>query len=205
MPPFISQLHFQVECCQPLEAFYCGLLGMSLSHHDDTVSFHFPGGRSALSFRPGARAPYQYSRTDFYWKIGITVPALDRAVEHLRAHGCPVGEPEQFGDIGYLAHLKDPAGFNIELLQQGFIGEERPIIGHHPLAPNATLAHLTLRVHDIDTARSHFVDKLGMRLISIQPVTEHGFCLYFFTWHPDATPVADLEAVANREWLWRRP
>lgn len=205
MSCFIDRLYFQVEHVKPLEAFYSGLLGMKASRTGDRCDFYFPDGQSALTFRKGAYMPYRYSRDDCYWKIGITVPALDKAVAHLREHGYPVSDPGQFQDIGYLAHLQDPAGFNIELLQHGFRGAERACVGDHPLALNATLAHLTLRVHDIDRARTFLVDELGMQLISIQPVAEHAFCLYFFSWQPETAPDPDLRAVENREWLWRRP
>jgi len=201
----INHLYFQVEHLEPLEAFYGDLLGMELSQHGDRYDFCFPDGQTALSFHTGARASYQHTRDDFYWKLGITVPALDKAVTYLRKHAYTVSDPVQFRDIGYLAHLQDPAGFNIELLQHGFSGAERPVDGEHPLAQNATLAHLTLRVHDIDRARAFLIHQLGLRLISIQPVAEHAFCLYFFTWHHETAPNTDLKAVANREWLWRRP
>ena len=44
-----------------------------------------------------------------------------------------------------------------------------------------------------------------MRLMSVQPVPERGFCLYFYSWNDEPLPDPDLEAVANREWLWARP
>ena len=49
-------------------------------------------------------------------------------------------------------------------------------------------------------------DKLGMKLLSIQDVSNYGFCLYFLAFMCDSPPCpADLHSVANREWLWQRP
>ena len=205
MTPHITRLHFAVDQCEALEAFYCDSLGMDLRHRGECYEFAFPGADTALTFSTNAASRYQYSSRDSYWKIGITVPALDAAVDYLRERGIAVSEPKQFRDIGYLAHLKDPCGFTIELLQHGFIGAARSVRSTHPLAINATLAHLSLRVRDLETARRFFVDNLGMRLISVQAVGEHNFCLYFFTWSNETTPVEDLTAIENREWLWRRP
>ena len=44
-----------------------------------------------------------------------------------------------------------------------------------------------------------------MTLLSIQPVPNYGFTLYFLAFTEERPPIADLEAVGNREWLWQRP
>lgn len=44
-----------------------------------------------------------------------------------------------------------------------------------------------------------------MKLLSIQPVTQYGFTLYFLAYTSESPPDDDLEAVQNREWLWQRP
>ena len=124
---------------------------------------------------------------------------------HVRRSGGSVSDPVQFRDIGYLCHLRDPDGFAIELLQQGFEGHARPIGEGHPIGSQAILAHLTLRITDLVAARRVFEDQLGMRLMSVQPVRDLGFCLYFYGWSDEALPNADLQAVENREWLWARP
>ncbi len=158
-----------------------------------------------LELLDGADEPY-VARTDgLYWKIGITLRDLDHAVNHLKQSGLAVSEPRQFGDIGYMSHLRDPAGFAIELLQHGFKGRAQPAGTGHPVGGQATLAHITLRVNDIAAARADLEGRLGMRLISVQPVTDYGFCLYFFCWSDEVLPDPDLESVANREWLWARP
>jgi len=40
--------------------------------------------------------------------------------------------------------------------------------------------------------------------MSVQPVTDYNFCLYFYSWSNETPPKADLKSVANREWLWAR-
>eukprot|EP00122_Pirum_gemmata_P011149 Pgem_evm1s10322 len=44
-----------------------------------------------------------------------------------------------------------------------------------------------------------------MKLLSIQPVRQYGFVLYFLAYTNESPPKTDLEAVENREWLWQRP
>ena len=75
----------------------------------------------------------------------------------------------------------------------------------HPIGTQATLAYITLRVSDMTSAADYFENALDMRLMSVQPVSEHGFCLYFYAWSTETLPDPDLKSVENREWLWRRP
>ncbi len=44
-----------------------------------------------------------------------------------------------------------------------------------------------------------------MSLLSVQPVSEYGFTLYFLAHTDEQPPNPDLEAVENRPWLWQRP
>ncbi len=154
---------------------------------------------------PGAA--YEHSRTDCYWKIGITLGDVDLARERLLAAGVPVSEPRQFRDIGYLCHIADPDGFQIELLQRTFEGYGKqlsPLPGH-PLGQSTALAHITLRTIDIDACLAFYRDELGMRLLSRQSVEPYGFTLYFLGHTSETPPHESLDAVENREWLWQRP
>jgi len=185
-------------------AFYTDILGM---RNVGTVAAPLLGYDEAeclIAFQGGASVGWTATPRDFYWKIGIAVRDLDRAVAFLHRQGWPVSEPRQFRDIGYLCHLSDPQGFAVELLQQGFEGRHSAAGGGHPIGGQATLAHITLRINDIDAARADCA-RLGLHLVSVQPVDPLGFCLYFFAGVREAPPVADLEAVENREWLWARP
>ncbi len=150
---------------------------------------------------------YHHKTHDIYWKIGITLPDVDSAVSVLRRKGVSVSDPQQFLDIGYLCHLQDPAGFQIELLQHEFhsVSAPKTPIPDHPLGQCATLGQITLRVIDINESLLFYRDIIGMRLLSIQPVTPYGFTLYFLAHTDETPPNADIESVANREWLWQRP
>lgn len=194
-----------VETFAGLSEFYCDVLGMESFGTAGNPLFGFDPDQCLLQFRSGADAPYVPEANDFYWKIGITLRDLDAAVAYLRGRGLTVPDPRQFRDIGYMSKLNDPNGFAIELLQQGFEGNSRPAGEGHPVGGQAILAHITLRITDLAAARSFCEETLGLRLISVQPVEPFGFCLYFYCWSDEALPNADLQAIENREWLWRRP
>lgn len=206
----------RVRDFEGLAGFYGGQLGMTRVSAGPTGEIYGYGGiQSYLHFVPTATAPFAPGADDFYWKVGITLQNLDAAVAFLRTQGLSLPDPYQFRDIGYMTKLTDPNGLIIELLQQGFEGREDPLpaghqiggqkTGGHPIGAQATLAHITLRVTDLDAAKAFFETRLGMRLMSVQPVTDLGFCLYFYAWSAETLPHPDLKSVANREWLWRRP
>lgn len=185
--------------------FYSRVLGMRSFASEGPALLGYDPAQCLLELAGGSETACRSEQRDFYWKIGITVRDLDIAVAHVRREGWSVSDPVQFRDIGYLCHLRDPDGFAVELLQQGFEGRAKPIARGHPIGGQATLAHLTLRVTDLDAAREVFENRLGMRLMSVQPVSDLGFCLYFYGWSDDTLPDESLTAVENREWLWARP
>ncbi len=154
-----------------------------------------------------AIAAYQPGLTDVYWKIGITLSDVRLAQHRLTTAGVAVSEPQQFRDIGFLCHLQDPEGFQIELLQHDFETHHvpQPAGAGQPLGSQPILGQITLRVTDIDTNLQFYRDVLGMTLLSIQPVEPYAFTLYFLAYTSDIPPNADLRAVENREWLWKRP
>ncbi|WP_299375230.1 VOC family protein [uncultured Kiloniella sp.] len=207
----ITGTYFRVPDFTGLAEFYADFLGMKVVHRDaDRIAFSFDKSQNSLVFQKADVSDYCAGTHDFYWKIGITLKNLDDAVNYLRGRGIPLNDPIQFRDIGYMTKMTDPKGFQIELLQQGFEGNAEALdlgslASSHAIADQAILAHITLRVTDLVTARDYFENKLGMRLMSIQPVNDRGFCLYFYSWNNEALPDPDLKAVANREWLWRRP
>lgn len=199
----LSRISLNVRDGTALSAFYCDVLGMR-ALEGEAIGYAYE--QSLLEFRSGALDPYASAAEDLYWKIGITVQHLDSAVDYLNAQGWTVSTPHQFRDIGYMCHLRDPEGFQVELLQCGFEGNHgAPVSSGHPIGGQAILAHLTLRVANLEAAQRLFAGELGMRLMSVQPVAERDFCLYFYSWNSEPLPNPDLEAVANREWLWARP
>ncbi|WP_371224825.1 VOC family protein [Roseovarius sp. 2305UL8-3] len=208
MPSRIAAITFEVANPEAQAAFYQNQLGMTVHDRCDGVRVGYHGDDADLIFRQGTRGiSYCHSRDDRYWKIGITLPNLDLACDRLKRDGVAVSAPHQFQDIGYMAHLTDPEGFQIELLQHTFEGEPRTSEGDPliPLGGGATVGQVTYRTADISSELKQYRDKLGMRLISLQPVHSYGFDLYFLTLSADQPPEKDIESVTNRPWLWQRP
>jgi catechol 2,3-dioxygenase-like lactoylglutathione lyase family enzyme/predicted enzyme related to lactoylglutathione lyase len=201
----ITRQRLQTHSYEGLSEFYVDCLGMTDFSAGKNLSFGYEPTGCHLLFEKSSCASYVPSTTDFYWKTGITVRNLDIAVRFLKERDIAISEPIQFMDIGYLAHLQDPQGHMIELLQQGFEGNEQEVGEGHPIGGQATVAHITLRVTDIASCDAFLTERLGMRLMSIQPVSSRGFTLYFYCWSDDKLPNRNLQAAENREWLWARP
>lgn len=198
--------------------FYTDILGMSLLSTPDPgpgEESHwvvgFPrGAKLRLRYRRNASDPqavYQPTDNDLYWKIGITLGNVDRAHERLVANNVEVSEPCQFHEIGYLCHLEDPDGYCIELLQHRFGKNMEPpsTSDESPLGREALIGQVSLNVAPIERALDVFQDQLGLRLLSRQVVPGRGFTLYFLADTADELPIADIDAIGNREWLWQRP
>lgn len=204
----LDRVILNVRSPEALAAFYKVHLGMQARRLADGILLHFNGEDAGIELRQAsAGGSYRHRREDRYWKIGITLPNVDIAVEQLGKAGIPVSEPNQFGEIGYMAHLADPEGFSIELLQHRFEKNRRSDDGDptKPLGGGARIGQITFRTADLEGALAVYRDRLGMRLLSIQPVPDYGFSLYFLACTDETPPNPDLEAVANREWLWQRP
>ena len=195
----------RVEDFSDLSNFYGDVLGMRNFGTGSRPLFGYDENACLLEFHDGAERAYAPNERDLYWKLGITLHDLDHAVSFLRSRHYDVTEPHQFRDIGYMCHLRDPKGFAIEFLQHGLQGNTESVESGHPIGHQATLAHMSLRVKNIKGARSFCETQLGMRLMSIQPVNDLDFCLYFFAWSHEDLPTPDLRAIENREWLWQRP
>eukprot|EP01060_Flectonema_neradi_P018781 TRINITY_DN25717_c0_g1_i1.p1 TRINITY_DN25717_c0_g1~~TRINITY_DN25717_c0_g1_i1.p1 ORF type:complete len:248 (+),score=43.89 TRINITY_DN25717_c0_g1_i1:44-787(+) len=192
-------LRLRVLNVETVTKFYCNVLGMSvfaegIGYSENGLKLHFEEGPKSTRTSTGK---------DGYWKIGIVVQDLVSVVKEVRQAGGEVSDPSQFKDIGYVCHLKDPSGMGIELLQQCFEGKNKE--NNSSIKNQATLAHITLRVADLDRYRKICENKLGMRLMSVQPVNEYNFTLYFYSWSTEDLPDPDTKSVANREWLWARP
>ena len=199
----LSGLRLKVADPEPLIAFYTGVMGMKSEWADSVWRLGYVGADADLILVPGG-ADYAHSRDQRYWKIGVTLPNLDLAYAQLKSAGVEVSEPRQFLDIGYLAHLSDPAGFVIELLQWDFNGNRPADAGDPalPLGGQARIGQITLRTGNMVAERDAHPD---MRLLSVQDVADYGFDLHFLAYTDETPPVADVTAVANREWLWKRP
>ncbi|SLN61506.1 Glyoxalase-like domain protein [Falsiruegeria litorea R37] len=200
----LNALRLRVADPKGLAAFYRDTLGMQARADGDAWRVGYVGVDADLVLVPSGGG-YTHDRGQRYWKIGITLPNVDLAVDALRAAGVEVSDPRQFLDIGYMAHLSDPEGFVIELLQHDFEGN-RPDGAGDAEAPfaQACIGQITLRTGDIQAEDQRCRD-LGMRLLSVQDVEPYGFDLHFYAFTSDQPPNSDLWAVKNREWLWKRP
>ena len=201
----LSGLRLFVSDPAQLAQFYAMHLGMEAREVPEGWRVGYPGADADVLLMPGGVA-YWHATTDRYWKIGVTLPDVDVAHARLSAAGIEVSTPHQFRDIGYMCHLRDPEGFGIELLQHHFDGNRPDDSGDpaQPLGGGARVGQITLRTGDID-ATQITCDRLGMRLLSVQPVREPDFDLYFWAFTSETPPDDDLYAVENREWLWQRP
>lgn len=163
--------------------------------------------------------PYAGSRqNDLYWKIGILVHDVDEALNGIAAMtGNNKKSGSQFYDIGYLAHISDPANFCIELLQTTFASSKLTrkafLAQDHcldsPLKQvdeSVVMGQITLRIRKWKgVSEDFYCGKLGMKLLSVQPVEIYGFILYFLAFTDEIPPNAEnLNAVVNREWCWQR-
>lgn len=200
----VTTIQYRVPDLAKTRRFYRDLLGFPVAEDGGALTCRLRHG-AALRFKQADVAPHEADKASRYWKIGLTMPDLDRAVAHLDRVGWPVTRPRQFLDIGYMCHLTDPSGLPVELLQQGFEGRAEAGPPGHDIGAQATLAHLTLRAETRQAADREWAEGAGMKLLSVQPVPSHGFALYFYATTDDTPPDPDLTAVANREWLWRRP
>jgi len=200
----LSGVRLQVTDPEALAGFYTRHLGMvARAEGDGAWRLGYPGRDADLLLLPGGRT-YAATRDQRYWKIGITLPNVDLAVAQLRTAGIDVSDPRQFLDIGYMAHLSDPEGFAIELLQWEF-EDNRPDDAGDPaqsLGGQARIGQITLRTGDMAAEMNDYSD---MRLLSVQDVAPYGFDLHFLAYTDEEPPNPDITAVENREWLWKRP
>lgn len=204
----LAGVALNVASPEKLAAFYTHHLGMAVDRSGDFLRVGYGGPGASLELRPlPSPMPYVHDASDEYWKIGITLRDVDMAFEQLSRAGVAVTQPRQFLDIGYLCHLTDPDGFQIELLQHTFEGQPRTVPGNPdlPMGGGAQIGQITLRVADLDDALALYQRSMGMRLLSKQVVAGRDFTLYFLAFTDETPPDSDIEAVANRPWLWQRP
>lgn len=160
-----------------------------------------PGQATALELHKTS-GPGNLKQNQTYWKIGLCMPDVNAQVDHLNDNGVSVCRGSQFREIGFLTHLADPDGNSIELLQHHF---ERNFPGRASNSNLISVGQITIRSSDIEATVEFYEKKLGMKMLSIQPVDDCGFCLYFLGYTDESPPVPnDLRAIKNREWLWQR-
>ncbi len=201
----LAFVELRVEEPEAIAVFYVDALGMDVKDHGEHfVRVGYWGEDADVVLRRGAAGVQ--SRTDRYWKIGITLPNVDMAVAQLQNRGVEVSEPKQFQNIGFMCHFADLAGYQIELLQHDFEGNRPVDAGDRDavLGGGARVGQITLRTNDLAGALAIYRDQMGMKLLSAQPVVGFGFTLYFLGFTDEVPPGVGLEDVAHREWLWKR-
>lgn len=159
------------------------------------------------SVQPAAEVRRQPDTHEGYWKIALSVADLEIAHAKLIAKGVTPDEPRQVGDIAYLCHLNDPDGYCVELIQHDFKQNHTGMAedSRYPLGTSTSFLLITYRIKDASTSLEFYTGALGMRLLSKQCVAARNFTLYFLAYSDEPLPVADVEHVDNREWLWQRP
>lgn len=201
--------------------FYQHILGMEMVSHQlngegieeiHSYQLRFPNNLQAglleLQFYPqrNFQRQDQVDGLDVgYWKIGITTANVDLAAAYLQKHGIDVSKPQQFLDVGYMAHLRDPDGYLIELLQNELPIDNSSLNKPNEFAKQSTFAHVSLRVANPEKSLNFYCQGLGMKLLSRQFIEQHDFTLYFLAFTQENPPVDDIDAVSNRLWLWQRP
>lgn len=203
--PRLSAVLLSVSDPAELADFYVSCLGMRARRDVEGWRVGYEGIDADILLRPGGSG-YRHAPTDRYWKIGITLPNVDIAHAQLTAAGVVVSQPHQFRDIGYMCHLNDPEGFQIELLQHDFQANRPASAGDRNLSlgGGARIGQITLRSTADEILPEPFKN-LGMRHLSVQPVKDLGFILHFWAFTQDTPPNPKLDAVENRAWLWKRP
>lgn len=199
--PAIEAVRLRCSDPEAQTQFYCNVLGMR-KRTNGTIGY--ADEEAGLLFE-AAELPYRPSPQDLYWKIALAVPDIDLAYRQLTQKGIAVQAPRQVGDVAHLAHLQDPEGFTIELLDHWFEGDRPTEVSEtQRLGGGPCLNLLTLRAADIGPV-DRSVKALGMAPLSVVPVPRGGFTLYFYAFTDDEPPNADLLAVENRTWVYQRP
>ena len=183
-----------------------------------------------LAVAPTELAPYCPGPRNLYWKIGLAVDSVDATLDAV----FPGVEkrPRQFLDVGYLIHVRDPAGFAVELLQTTFeddaatrrefvedgvrarggdsaAAEVLGVAGSsHAGRASPVIGQITTRTNDVERSRRFYEEAMGLKLVCVETVEEYGFVLNFYA---DGSSVGEppeassLKAVANRPWTYRLP
>lgn len=195
--------------------FYTKILGMKLKNTFE----HIKGTLSILNFenqdyclelfheKEDNSIKYSQKPDDNYWKHSLFIDNIQRVNSKIKEYNIPIGEPYQFGDIGYLSHTKDIEDHQIEFIQKTFKQNTVPSTPkeNYPLLENPVLGLLTIRTKDPIKSIQFYEDICGMKLHARMYVKRsNGFTLYFLG-SPELTPPSlDIDALENREWMYQQ-
>lgn len=149
----LARVILRVRSPETLARFYVDKLGMTVRDtQGEAVVVGYSGDDASIQLcrATSPTLPYEHSKTDCYWKIGITLPNVDYAHRKLTqdtdTNSLCDTQPHQLGEIGYMCHLKDPEGFTIELLQHKFESNREQNEGNEDVPfSEARIGQITLR------------------------------------------------------------
>eukprot|EP00391_Amoebophrya_sp_Ameob2_P008657 CAMPEP_0178988700 /NCGR_PEP_ID=MMETSP0795-20121207/3949_1 /TAXON_ID=88552 /ORGANISM="Amoebophrya sp., Strain Ameob2" /LENGTH=740 /DNA_ID=CAMNT_0020679989 /DNA_START=240 /DNA_END=2462 /DNA_ORIENTATION=- len=172
-----------------------------------------------------------------YWKIGLAVDDVNAALRNL-GQNTYLGprysaglSGDQFLDVGFLEHVRDPMGLStIEFLQTTMLQSEatrknriasrkaefETSRGMNKLSQAAAnpvtggldpvIGQITTRTRDAGECVKFYTETLGMTLLEVEEVAPYNFDLYFFAYVPAGQlPKKSPDNVSNREWLYQLP
>jgi len=194
------------------------------------VSFPFVHLRFVTAKEGNAKtAEVDKAKSEAYSKTGFFMHDADAAAAFLKTQ-----PPVQFFEIAYLTHGNDPLGLSYELLQttQESNEEERQRLwgddkrGKYPEVISGLVSSgqldssvkrsllatqplvfglITMRIPESEKTLDFYQNVMGMRLLSVMPISQLGFTLYFLGYSDEEPPnTQDLTAYENREWTWQR-
>ena len=89
----LSRIRLKVQDAGTLADFYVDTLGMRDLGRPGSPAYGYDPGQCLLVFEAADVEAYDPSPNDLYWKIGIAVRDLDKAVAYLEERGWPVTAP----------------------------------------------------------------------------------------------------------------
>lgn len=201
---------FTLQIFEPEQtlAFYINVLGFSLFNEiviNDSTYYNlgFKNTRFyiQLKYTPQLeKTIYQEIATHNYWKYSLFIDDIQKAYRNLQDHNYFIGEPYQFGDIGYLSHTEDTEQHKIEYIQKTF-QQNTPVQTEETTA----LGLLTIRTKDSVKIIKFYEDILSMKLFVRMYVDRgRGFTLYFLGDKELEAPNPDIDAIENREWMYQQ-
>lgn len=207
---------FTLQIFEPKQtiAFYTNVLGFIVKEeftqnnstfynlYQKDAAFHIQLQYNSLL----EKKTYQQKPTDNYWKYSLFVDDIQKVYKELRQQQYSVGEPYQFGDIGYLAHTKDTENHQIEFIQKTFKQNSPIKISSNSFKESETaLGLLTIRTKDPLKSIRFYEEILDLKLFVRMYVDRgNGFTLYFLGAQNLTAPNPDIDAIENREWMYQQ-
>ncbi|TPN85181.1 VOC family protein [Aquimarina algicola] len=195
--------------------FYTKVLGMQLQNTFDLPKgvlyiLYFENQNYTLELfleKEENTNPYLQKADDNYWKYSLFVYDIQRVYHKIKEHNIPIGEPYQFGDVGYLSHTQDTEHHQIEFIQKTFKQNtiQTAPKENFPLLENPTMGLLTIRTKDPVKSVRFYEDLFDMKLlVRMQVERGRGFTLYFLGNKELTPPSQDIDAIENREWMYQQ-